>query len=161
MALDREPIFQALFAKLQAIPGVVTCSRTWKHWDDVRPEEQPAIFLAPGNEECSPQRNSPTMWRLLPTVHIYFRRDGDPAAAPSIALHGLLMSVEAALERTAAERAQIGAMFLDTDVDAPGQATTLNGLVGHCWINGTVETDEGLLQNQGVAIVPLEIVTTS
>ncbi|HXP74621.1 MAG TPA: hypothetical protein VN823_10790 [Stellaceae bacterium] len=34
---------------------------------------------------------------------------------------------------------------------------SLGGLVAHCWIAGKVETDEGVLGGQAVAIVPIEI----
>jgi hypothetical protein len=40
----------------------------------------------------------------------------------------------------------------------PGEAVlTLGGLVARCWIDGDIETDEGLLGEQAVAIVPVSI----
>jgi hypothetical protein len=41
----------------------------------------------------------------------------------------------------------------------PNDTQTLGGLVSHCWIAGTIETDEGALGDQGVAIIPIEIIT--
>jgi hypothetical protein len=32
--------------------------------------------------------------------------------------------------------------------------------VKHCWISGAIETDEGVLGGQAVAIVPIEILVT-
>ena len=32
---------------------------------------------------------------------------------------------------------------------------TLDGLVQHAWVEGTIETDEGLLGEQGFAMIPI------
>jgi hypothetical protein len=37
---------------------------------------------------------------------------------------------------------------------------TLGGLVAHCWIEGGIQTDEGVLGGQSVAIVPIRILAT-
>ena len=39
-------------------------------------------------------------------------------------------------------------------------AQTLGGTVAHCWIEGAIETDEGTLGDQAVAIVPVRILTS-
>jgi hypothetical protein len=161
MALDREPIFVAIFARLQAIPGVVTCSRKWRHFDDVPPMEQPAIFLTTGPEDCQPQRGMPPVWTLNPSIHVYCRNDADPTenAVPGVQLHALLKLIEAAFERTQAEASLANGPFSDSGADSYG--TTLGGLVNHCYIKGQIVTDEGLLQNQALAIIPVEVLTTS
>jgi hypothetical protein len=159
MSLDREPIFTAIFSRLQAIAGVVTCSRDWKHFDDVDPAKQPAIFLNVGPENCTPQRGMPPKWTLKPTIHVYLRNDADPDAPGGIALHAMMKNIEAAFERTPAEVSLANGPFSDSGADSYG--TTLGGLVSHCWISGEIINDEGLLQGQALAIIPLEIVTTS
>ena len=159
MSLDREPIFTAIFARLQAIAGVVTCSRKWEHFDDVDPSQQPAIFLNTGPERCKQQRGMPPQWTLAPTIHLYCRNDADPDAAPGVQIHGILKKIEAAFERTPAESSLANGPFSDSGADSHG--TTLGGLVSHCWISGEIVNDEGLLQGQALAIIPLEIVTTS
>lgn len=158
MALDREPIYVALLARLQGIAGLKVVSRTWRHWTDVDPADQPALFLAHGNEQAQFRRDQPTIWTLRPTLHLYLRHDADPDVPPGTAINAMMKKIEAALERTAAESAAALGPF--QDADAQGLTTTLNGLVAYCAISGQVETDEGILQNQGVAIIPLEIVTT-
>ena len=35
---------------------------------------------------------------------------------------------------------------------------TLGGLVSDCWISGKIETDEGALGGQAVAIIPIEMI---
>lgn len=155
MAVDREAIMAALFTRLQGVAGIVTSSRAYRPWDQVAAEEQPALFLVNGNQNAKAQRKLPTVWTLMPTIHLYVRHDADPTAAPGTALNQMLQAVAAAFERTPSEKA--AAQFI-SDPDDPH--TTLDGLVSACYINGTIETDEGMFQNQGVAIIPLEIVTT-
>jgi hypothetical protein len=153
MALDREAIYAALFARLEALPGFVTVSRRWKHWDDVDRTQQPALFLTQGNETPTQERGMPPAWRLLPTIYIYARHDADPQAIPGQTMNALIRAVEGALERQPNEVEPFG---------GPEEwGTTLGGLCSHCRISGTVETDEGLMGDQAVTIIPLEVLTTS
>lgn len=156
MAVDREAIMAALFTRLQSVAGIQTSSRVFRPWDQVSPAEQPALFLVTGNQTAKPQRKLPTVWTLQPTIYLYVRHDADPTAAPGTALNQMIQAVAAALERTPTE-AHTSTAFAD---DPQDPHTTLGGLVNACYISGTIETDEGLMQNQGVAIIPLEIVTT-
>lgn len=156
MAVDREAIMAALFTRLQGVAGIVTADRRFRSWDQVSESEQPALFLVTGNQTAKPQRKMPTVWTLQPVIYLYVRHDADPAAAPGTILNQMIQAVAAALERTPCE-ARNGTAFPD---DPEDPYTTLGGLVNACFINGTIETDEGLMQNQGVAIIPLEIVTT-
>ena len=64
----------------------------------------------------------------------------DEATQPATVLNPLLDAIEAA--------------------PAPGgegTVQTLGGLAEHAWIAGKIETDEGVLGGQTVAIVPVEI----
>jgi hypothetical protein len=75
------------------------------------------------------------------SVELYlYAASGDPHIAPSSLLNPLLDAVETAL------------------APDPGSDTqTLGGLAEHCWIGGRIETDEGALGDQAVAILPVEI----
>jgi hypothetical protein len=42
--VNREAIYQALFDRVKNLSGLVTASRTLRHWDDVPLVEQPALF---------------------------------------------------------------------------------------------------------------------
>ena len=156
MAVDTEAIMTALASRLSSIPGVVTFNRKWRSWEGLSAAEQPALFMTNGNQIAKAQRSMPTVWTLLPTLYLYTRHDADPAATGATVQNQLLKAVVAALQRTPGEVAQAGP-FVN---DGQDPHTTLGGLVSACYINGTIETDEGLLQNQGVAIIPIEIVTT-
>ena len=153
MALNREEIYQALLNRLKTVPGFVTCSRQWKVWDDVAPVEQPAIFLPHGNESVTQVKGLPPAWRLTPVLWIYCRTDQDPDLPGGTTLAQLVQAVEAALERQPDE--QGGYALPDTF------GTTLGGLVAHCWIEGPIVTDEGILGGQAVAQIPLEILATA
>ena len=158
MSLNREAIMVALAARLSSIPGVVTFARRFKPWNEVGAALQPAVFLVGGNEHAKADRMRPTIWTLKPTLYLYCRNDSDPSASGSTALNQILQAIEGALERTAGEVSTPNGPFQDPS-DSPH--TTLGGLVDSVLISGEIETDEGLLQNQCVAIVPIEIIATS
>lgn len=143
--MRREAVYSALFALLEQVPGVVTRSRRLRHWSDVGPTEQPALFLAQVRESATPgdpARGLPTKWLLHADVYLYARTDS--RSAPGSQLNPLLDAIEAALAPA-----------------SPMQRTqTLGGLAEHCWIEGDIDTDEGTLGDQAVAIVPIRILAT-
>jgi hypothetical protein len=136
--INREAIYAALFAKLAASGGYVTTDRRLKHWADVPKENQPALFMAQTGEIGERATGQPTKWTLSVDVYVYCRAEEE--AAPGPIINPLLDSIEAALEPTVVESVQ-----------------TLGGLVHHCRINGAIETDEGTLGAQAVAIIPITI----
>ncbi len=136
--MTREAIYQALFAELAAIPGLSLASRKLKHWNDVPQPNQPALFLVQKGEETQRASSLPPRRTLMAEVYLYARSE-DPAVPPASLLNPLLDAVEAALLP-----------------DASGNQT-LGGLVQHAWIEGKTETDEGVLGEQAVAIVPVTI----
>ena len=139
MSLAREPIYGALWNLLKALPGFNTRSRRLAHWADVPKSEQPALFQAQAGEVAIPQRGLPAKWHLSVNLYIYVVADDDPYSSPAPALNALLDSVEAALAP-----------------DIYG-FQTIGGLVHNCWISGKIETMEGVLGGQEVAVVPIEI----
>jgi hypothetical protein len=139
--VNREAIYAALFARIAALPGLVTAGRRLKHWHDVPPSLQPALFMVQKRERPSQQRGLPTTWVLAVDLYLYSHGGADPNAVPAQALNALLDGLEAALAPDPASGLQ-----------------TLGGLVDHAWIDpGGIETDEGVLGDQAVAIVPIQI----
>jgi hypothetical protein len=137
--MNREPIYLALFAKLQAIPGVVTASRRLQHWADVPATSQPAIFQAQIKEKQEPRKGLPAKVILQCDVYLYVNSGNDLSVAPAPQLNQFMDAIEAALA---------------PDVNG---VQTLNNTVSHCWIEGEVITDEGALGAQAVAIIPVNI----
>ncbi len=131
--MNREPIYAALFAALASAAPFVTASRRLRHWSDVGPAEQPALFVA------QRRKGLPPKWTLALEVFIYVHAPDD-VTPPASALNPLLDAVEAVLAPA-----------------DPAAAQTLGGLVEHAWIAGKIETDEGVLGGQAVAIIPIEV----
>jgi hypothetical protein len=138
MSIQREPIYSALFALLGASAPYVVKSRRLLHWNDVSSTQQPALFVAQKGEVATTQRGLPTVWELNVDVYIYCRTDG--ALAPGPIINPLIDAIEAALAPNPIENAQ-----------------TLGGLVHWARIEGAIETDEGTLGDQSVAIIPITI----
>lgn len=139
MSFDREAIYSALFALVSADPTYVTTSRRLLHWNDVASNEQPALFMAQRNELCTPVRGFPPVWEFTGDFYIYCRTDGGLAPGPII--NPLLDKITALLGS-------------DGKID---NVQTLGGLVHYARIEGAIETDEGTLGDQTVAIVPFSI----
>jgi hypothetical protein len=148
----REQIYAALFAKLQGLGpvsqggsgAVATVSRRLLHWRDVRPEQQPAIYMVQRREKPNEARGRTAYWDMLVDLYVYAHAGVDPTASPAPAVNAILDAIEAQLAPEPATGAQ-----------------TLGGLVSHCWIDPAgIETDEGALGEQAVAIVPIGIRAT-
>jgi hypothetical protein len=140
--IEREPIYAALFALAQGAAGFVIADRRLRHWSGVGPAEQPALFMSQKTETATVKTlGAPTVWSLAADLYLYVH-SSDPYAAPTTILNPLIDAVEAAL--------------------APPPATGIQDLglpntVSHAYIAGKVETDEGVLGDQAVAIIPVEI----
>ena len=131
----RNKIFMALAKRLEAIPGIETVSRRLEHWADVSKERQPALYMAPQSQTYTVAGRGMPPKRSLPvSLYLYCNND-DPSL-----MQDLLDAIEAALEPDEGE-----------------ETLTLGGLVSHCRIEGQIETDEGLLGDQAVAIIPISI----
>lgn len=141
--MTRETIYAALFNKVKFISGLKTSSRILKHWDDVSPSDQPALFQIQINETPEQRKGIPVKWTLRAQLYLYANRGDDHTVIPSQAINSLIDKIELALK---------------PDVDG---FQTLGGLVSHCWIAGSIQTSEGLLGDQEVAIIPIEILVTN
>lgn len=138
--MTREPIYAALYAKIAAATGFKTISRRLRHWDDVPQSDQPALFMAQKNETASTTPGMPSVWILSVDIYIYAHTQGDKSIAPGTILNPLLDAVVAAMAPEAVSGKQ-----------------TLGGLVQHAWIDGSIETDEGVLGDQAVCIIPITL----
>jgi hypothetical protein len=140
--IAREPIYAALFAQVATAAPFVTAARRLRHWSDVAPAEQPALFMRQKSEAAAgAERGTPTVWTLSIELYLYAHAS-DPYAAPAAMLNPLVDAVEAALAPVAATGIQ--------DLGLPD-------MVRHACIAGKIEITEGVLRDQAVAIVPVEI----
>jgi hypothetical protein len=140
--INREPIYAALFGLIESAADFAVVDRRLRHWSDVAPAEQPALFMAQKTELASVKTlGASTIWTLSIDLYVY-AHSSDPYLAPATVLNPLLDAIEAALAPSATTGLQ--------DLGLPA-------MVQHAYISGKVETDEGVLGDQAVAIVPVEI----
>jgi len=140
--MTREPIYAALFNLVRSAASFVTTSRRLRHWSDVAAAEQPALFVIQKSETAEERRPLPVKWRARVDLYLYAQAP-DELTPPATVMNPLLDAIEAALAPDPASHVQ-----------------SLGGLVQHCWIAGRIETDEGILGGQAVAIVPVEILVS-
>lgn len=138
----RETIYAALWELGSGAARFATVNRRLRHWADVAPVEQPALFMSEKGGSAAVKRlGAPTVWTLYAEFYVY-AHSSDPCLAPGTILNPLLDALEAAL--------------------APAPTTGIQNLglpeiVQHAYIAGKVETDEGVLGDQAIAIVPIQI----
>ena len=140
--ISREPIYAALFARVAGAARFVTTARKLRHWSDVTAAEQPALFMRQKHEVAAVAvTGAPVVWTLVVELHVY-AHPGDPYIAPAAVLNPLLDAVEGALAPSAVTGIQ--------DLGMPA-------MVQHAYIAGKVEITEGVLRDQAVAVIPVEI----
>ena len=140
--IAREPIYAALFALVSGATGFVTAERRLRHWSDVAPAEQPALFQSQRSEAAAVKAlGAPTVWTLGVELYVYVH-SSDPHLAPAMLLNPLLDAIDGALAPSWVTGVQ--------DLGLPA-------MVQHAYIAGKIESDEGALGDQAVAMIPIEI----
>ncbi len=138
--MRREDIYSALFNKFENIEGLVSKSRKLKHWNEVTPNEQPALFMTQGGELPANRRGMPTTWELYVSLYLYCHAGNDSDALPARDINNYLDKIQDAIKP-----------------DIVTGVQELGGLVRDVKIAGKIETDEGLLGSQSIAIIPIVI----
>jgi hypothetical protein len=138
----RETIYGALWWLAAGAANFASANRRLRHWADLAPAEQPALFMSEkGGHAVTKALGGPTIWTLHADFYVYVH-SSDPYLAPAMLLNPLLDALEAALGPSPV-----------TGIQNLG----LPAMVQHTYIAGRVETDEGVLGDQAIAIVPVEI----
>lgn len=148
--IGREKVWSAFFALLWpalTIPSgglFRTVSRRARNYTQVPAEEQPALFVLERREMAEARdRGMPTKWLMHASLYVYARNPVDSiGTGGGQVLNPLLDSIEAVLAPRAVE----------------GNVLSLGGLVSRAFIDGDVEIDEGNLDEQAVAIIPVTII---
>lgn len=144
MTTDFEPLYAAFFTSITSrVTGLVTTGRRLRMWSELTPIQQPALFMAQTGELPSTVTGLPSKWTLTFDLYLYLNSGPAFDRVPAIELNAFL--------------AQIRAAFAPDNLTR--NAFTLGGLVQHCRIAGAIETFDGTLGDQSVAIIPVEILT--
>lgn len=141
MAFSREDVYTALLASLQALGGFTTVERRLRHWDDVSKEEQPYLGVSQAKETADTITGLPTAWIWQLDLYLYVNTEAPQA--PGAVLNPLLDAI----------CNKINEVHIVTGKNVLG----LPGDVQYCRVQGTIETDEGTLGDQAVAIIPVVI----
>lgn len=140
--MDREAVYSALFDKLKTLSGVKTFSRRLRHWEEVADYEQPAVFLAPVEENIEPRGREGSLHTMRANVYLYVHSHAEEGAAAEL---------NRLLDRLVA--------LLNTPHPVTGEPSLPVSGVQYCRAEGTVELDEGLFGGQAFALVPVKILT--
>jgi hypothetical protein len=151
MAINRDAIYEALSQRMQTrTTGFQTFQRKYVDYTQVPAGDQPALIVIEGDQDAMHSSPSlPTKWNLQAILVVYARTTDQ--VKPGSTLLNLIDSVEAALERQPGEGTGVFANAQDE------RFTTLGGLVRRAWIGGRVQVDPGPEGEQGIAIIPVEI----
>ncbi len=143
MSLVREDVYAALWEAASQAADFVTVARRLRHWSDVSPAEQPALFMTQTKmmAQVSQQTNLPVTWMLHAEFYIYVHST-EPYLAPAMVLNPLIDSVVEAL---------------CYDLSGSAQQLGMPERVRWVRINGEIATAEGVLGDQELAIIPVEI----
>lgn len=147
--MNSELIYNTLFELLKSkMDGLVTISRRLRHFNNVTDLERPALFITQGNQSEGAIKGLNAKIELEAEVYLYIH-EADRNIPPSSQLNLYIDKLREAIKPEFPEMCEY---------------QTLGGLVEHCWIDGTIEVYEAvenMLDDQGIAIIPIRILTTN
>ena len=144
--MSREQIDSAIYALIQGIAPFQTSSRRLPiNWLETAPERQPALYLLHGQEvlEQNVQRmGGPLSSTINYTVILMVHSGGQIDSVPMSRLNPIIDALVNVVHLT------------------NGTKQTLGDLVHRLVISGPIETDEGLLGDQAIAVIPLSVIAS-
>jgi len=157
MAINREALCAALFARLQASlsTNIKTYTRTYITSDKLATlTDQPALVLnAEAEEPGNLEQGIPPTWTLHFSI-VLFCRSADTTVDNETIFHPLIDLVESALEYRNGEATPQGVARHDC------WNTTLGGLCRRAYISGIIEKNEGPAGDQAYVSIPVAIEVT-
>ncbi len=142
--INRENIYNALLNQLSTTYNFNTVSRRLKHWNDVPVAQMPALFLLQQHETVVTTTKMPQIVTLHPEVYIYVSTGTSQTINPYSILNPIIDNITN--------------LFIASNFPNQSGNNNLGGLVHTCKINGTIDTDGGILGNIAIAIIPFEII---
>jgi hypothetical protein len=136
----REQIYSTLFSLVASTSGIKTSGRRVKQFTEVNPADQPAVYMVQKRETAQFQTKLPTKWQLHVDFILYGHNSGQPQVSPMTSLNPIIDSIVNALQPAVINYEQ-----------------TLGGLCERCRIDGDIITDEGVLGDQAIVVIPVTI----
>lgn len=139
--LDFEAVFVATFAIFGAVSGVKTSSRRLVTWDQVQPEDQPALFQRQLRMTAvRTHKGVPAKWEIYGELVVYVNAGSDPDVIPTQTMNSILNQIKNIFE-------------------PPPNAVQTLGIpnVTEAAIVGDVLIDEGTADGQAIALIPFRI----
>lgn len=141
-------------AKLGANPAFTTTSRKLVDWSTC--PSQPALYLYQMPFDVSEQQAwGSAKWTLYGRIYIYAKNAPNSDNIPATQLNNLIVATAKTL--------------IGQTLDAGGNVTPqppdyrqnlgLPGVVEHCYLQGNVIFDDGSLDQQAIAVLPVTIVS--
>lgn len=145
----RQQVFNALFQVVQTIPSPTnqpwrSFSQHLKSFDDYPAEAQPVITLYRMPQVAEQKTFGVTKWHWKVVLIVFYRIDAIQCAQNKIWPEQLVDNFIDAVE----QRFQ---------TDPLNNRFTLGGLVWHCFIDGAITFDSGVVDNQAIIVIPLSI----
>lgn len=152
--MNREPIAQALFTLLAGAYQWQTKSRQAKMWTSSDP--QPAMYQIAPEEGDSQSEMALTEYRLRYICLVYFHADPAPDGSaahpyPDTVINAMLQAIEAVLGTPTGERMQ----NMRT-IGGPAANPPVTNVI-NCWIDGKIDKDSGILDQQCAILVPITV----
>ena len=146
MTSKAEIAYTALVALLAATPGITTVSRRLTDSSNISLSQYPALFINQTGETITPTKgfeglNSKQMLHCDLYLNV---NTSTQEAVCSTQLNELVAAIRAAIAPT-----------------PPSPYQDLSQTVSHCWISGKIEIIEGVQNGQGLAIIPMDILTNN
>jgi len=140
--VEREAIYAGLFAQWEYAEGLVTRSRSLKHFSKVSAMEQPALYQFQTGEDIRPRRGFPPQYTLKVELVLYvWTDDGEAPASTQI-------------NRLVDQFFRI----LNPAADEPTLTLGIPG-VQHVWIEGEVDIAEAIVDRQSIVVIPVRVLT--
>jgi hypothetical protein len=167
LQFTREQIYQAFF---NLVAGAVYVSgpnvgqqvfkftsRRLRSFDDLDNSQQPALMMKQDGELAQRPHNLPPIWKMDVRLFILFRSPiledpfpPDTEVAPASTINLIVDAIEKVLEP----------LDKGTFVQTLATQNSNHAMVKHARIQGRIEIDEGYEDQQGMIVIPCEILPT-
>lgn len=144
---DIEAIMEKFLLLMQGVvcdPPLATITRTWQPWDQLASLAQPALVIVEPEEDEKGRRGQKSLITLKVQLILYAQGNNQDLLNPGARdLNKIIKGIRTAL--------------LPSGSGIVQNVQDLGGLVSDCYIEGKIQKDAGVLDEQMSAIIPITI----